>query len=157
MNPSTALFLINDDMRAIRCQYEPEGTTRILKTMDQTIQVDDIVVVETSTRHYFTCVKVTEVDVLFDYKSNSEMDWIIDKVDVKKFEHLKDQEKTAVQTIQKVQRNREREQLQKDLMEGQEEAFQALELTKMESEQPSPNPNAAYVDPKEFTDDDIQF
>ena len=66
MNYSTAIFLINNHARALKVTYEDGANPEIVKTLDQTIKLDDYVVVETDTRHKMTVVKVVETDVDFD-------------------------------------------------------------------------------------------
>ena len=87
MNHSTAIFLINNDVRAIAVTYEkidlakdttkmmkyqaaylsggrlPDGAV-VFKTMDTAIKVDDFVIVPTDTRHGMTVCKVVEATFL---------------------------------------------------------------------------------------------
>jgi hypothetical protein len=67
VNYTTAVFLINDSIRAVTCTYENDGKRVPFKTLDKTIAVDDIVVVPSGTRHGMTTCKVVEVDSDVDY------------------------------------------------------------------------------------------
>lgn len=86
MNYSTSVFLINDKMRCIRCQYDPTEGVKLsspsdFKTDDATIKKDDLVVVLTGTRAGMTVVKVIDVDVPVDFNSIAPMPWIVQRVD----------------------------------------------------------------------------
>lgn len=65
MNYTTAVFLINKNVRAVMCNYEPdaEHKTTMFKTLDTAIRVGDFVIVPTKTRHGMTVSKIVEVDV----------------------------------------------------------------------------------------------
>ena len=59
MNKTTAVFLINDRVRAIRAAYEADTPTQkagteLFKTFDPDIQVGDLVNVVSTTRHLVT-------------------------------------------------------------------------------------------------------
>lgn len=93
MNYSTAVMLINPNIRAIKAIYEPDsvdlagkvvraGQRYIFKTLDPSIIKGDLIVVPTTTRHGFTVVKVEEVDVEIDFEASIELKWIVDKVSV---------------------------------------------------------------------------
>lgn len=56
MNYSTAVILLNKNIRTVQATYEPDrvgvdAKRSIFKTFDSSIQVDDIVVVPSTTRH----------------------------------------------------------------------------------------------------------
>lgn len=63
MDNSRIVFLINDQVRAVKAKYEDSGAAEMFKTFDATIQVGDLAVVQSTTRHMMTVVKVTEIDV----------------------------------------------------------------------------------------------
>jgi len=124
-NESTAVFLINDAVRAVMCTYEddtpvPPGTrvknATMFKTLDPDIEVDDLVVVPTTTRHKFTVVKVVEVDVDVDFNNPTKIDWIVQRVDTSDHEKLLASEKTALRAIRSAEQRREREKLKEALM-----------------------------------------
>lgn len=78
MNYSTAIFLINPKVRAIAAIYEPDTDSRkaprtVFKTFDQSIGVNDYILVPTETRHKMTVNKVVEVDVEPDLETGAGM------------------------------------------------------------------------------------
>lgn len=133
MNNSKIVFLINDQARAIRCVYEnesPQGSKEyIFKTLDQSIQPDDIVVVETGTRHGYTTVKVTEVDVPVDFNDNTDLKWIVGRVDLAKFKQVKTQEQEAITAVQQAELRRQRAELRATMFKDHEATMASLALT----------------------------
>lgn len=118
MNYSTAVFLINDRVRAIHCTYEAgENQPRTLfKTFDATIKEGDFVVVPTNTRHLMTVVKVVAVDVEFDIETSAKVDWVISRLDLAPHWETLAQEQEAIRTIQSAEKNRKREELRKSVL-----------------------------------------
>jgi hypothetical protein len=110
MNYSTAIFLVNDTVRAVLCSYEPEDGKKhvMFKTMDISVKVDDLVVVPTKTRHGMTVVKVIEVDVNVNYDDPAPMDWIVAKVDRDAHKALVDEETRMLDIIQAADRRKKR-------------------------------------------------
>lgn len=128
MHNSALVFLLNESVRAVLCQYEKGEGSYIFKTFDQSIQVDDLVVVETGTRHGFTVVKVTAVDVQPDFNANIDLKWIVQKVDTAPHLATVAQEKEAITAATQAKLRREREQLRKDMFADQEATFAALAI-----------------------------
>lgn len=123
MNYSTAIFLINKDVRAIRASYEVDANgkplaqhVKIFKTLDKDIKPGDHVVVPTDTRHNLTCCRVEEVDVDIDFDSTTEVKWIVQRVDGEGFKRLQDQENEAIRTIRSAEVRRKRDDLAAALM-----------------------------------------
>lgn len=118
MNYSTAVFLINDSVRAIACTYEAGDTAprTIFKTFDQSIKVDDFVMVPTDTRHKMTVCKVVAVDVEPDLESGIQMNWIVGIVDRAGFENILEQEQVAIDAMKAAEKNRRREELRKSML-----------------------------------------
>lgn len=85
MNYSTAIFLVNANVRAVLTSYEtpdpvtnkPTGKLTMYKTTDRTVKPGDMVLVPTTTRHKMTVVRVEEVDVEVDLESGVQVDWLI--------------------------------------------------------------------------------
>jgi len=116
MNFSNVLFLVSDDVRAIRVSYEDAGKNQtIKKTLDHTITVGDFVVVETNTRWNMTVCKVTAVDVEVDFDSDDQIGWIVAKVDIAAFDAIKEQERRAVELIREAERREKKEGLRATL------------------------------------------
>lgn len=130
MNYTTAVFLINSDVRAIRCSYEPEKIPDyIFKSLDKTIQKDDLVVVPTDTRHGMTVVKVTEVDVDPDFDSDIQMKWVVGKVDQATYASILNREAEAITVIKSAERTRKRNELRDSMLADSSEALKALPIT----------------------------
>lgn len=131
MNYSTAVFLINRDMRAVICEYEPSdpiynkstgaNNRVIFKTLDKFIKKDDYVVVQTNTRHGMTVVKVIETDVSIDFDSPNEVKWVVCKVDKTQHEKILADEAQAVEAIKRAEFNKRRQTLLNDVATDQEE------------------------------------
>lgn len=116
MNLSSAIFLVNKTVRAVRVSYDPDvpkhnNPNRLFKTLDPDLKKDDMVVVATDTRHGMTVCKVTELDFRVDFDSAIEYQWIIGKVDVVAYESIKSQEATVVDRIGTAEENRKRAEL----------------------------------------------
>jgi len=143
MNYSTAIFLINDDVRAIRCAYDPgcayepddrSNSPGVFKTFDHEIAVDDFVVVQTNTRHGLTVVKVIEADVDVDFDIASEMKWILQKVEKEPFDLLLKQEVCAIDAVKSAEKRKRRDEMRTSLFKDSQEKLKALALTKMEDD-----------------------
>lgn len=130
MNFSTAVFLINDDVRAIRVSYEkpdssgkyPSSALRLMKTMHHDIRVGDYVVVPTSTRHNMTVVQVVETDVEPDLDGTATIEWVIGRVNTSDYAQLKALEQSAIDRIKSAEKRRKREELRKSLLADLNEA-----------------------------------
>lgn len=128
MNNSTIVFLINDDVRAIKVQYEPDGPTTLFKTFDPAIKVDDFVVVQSGTRHMITTGKVVAVDADFDIDTSIKMDWIVGRIDMYAHEDTIRQENAAIAAVQSAEKKRKRDELRKTVLAGADDAIKALTL-----------------------------
>lgn len=136
MNYTTAVFLINSDVRAIVCSYEPDedrvkNNRYTFKTLDKTIQKDDLVVVPTNTRHGMTVVKVVEVDVDPDFDSDVQLTWIVAKVDQAAYAMTLSQEAAAVTVIKSAEKTKKRNELRNAMLADSAEALKALPITVM--------------------------
>ena len=128
-NFTTAVFLINDHVRSIKASYEGAGPEEMFKTFDTTIVKDDILVVPSGTRHKFTTVKVTEVDVEVDFHSTAQVRWVAAKVDMVDFEKMLAQEQEALTKIRSAQIRKERDDLRKALLVDNDETIKALPIS----------------------------
>ncbi len=105
MNYSTAVMLINPNIRAIKTIYEPETergcaqTRYIFKTLDPSIKEGDYVVVPTDTRHEMTVVLVVEVDAEVDFESAIEIKWVINRVSTEESENVLSEEKKWIEKL----------------------------------------------------------
>lgn len=131
MNYTTAVMLINPNIRAIKATYEVNGVPTIFKTLDQDITVDDLVVVVTDTRHKMTVVKVTEVDVDVDFDSATVVTWVVDKIDPAKHQFLIEKENDAIKTIRAAELRDKRKQMADKLLSLKDGELQNLVIANM--------------------------
>ncbi len=134
MNYSSAVMIINHDIRAIRTSYEPgtngkEPSTYIYKTIDKTIKKGDYVVVPTDTRWGFTVNRVEAVDVDVDFDSDVILKWILSKVDVAGNKQTIQEEEKWVMALQQSEKLKRREALAKQLVETHGESVKQLMIT----------------------------
>lgn len=133
MNYSTAAFLLDDSVRAIVAGYDVDAVgnvteTHIFKTVDQDISVGDLVIVPTSTRHNFTIVKVTEVDVDPEFEGGGNIKWVAGKVDVSRLDLLKKKEAEAISAIKQAKKRKERQALKETLLADYDGDGEGLKL-----------------------------
>lgn len=139
MNYSTAIFLINKHVRGVAVTYEATDNAprEIVKTLDQGIAVEDMVIVQTDTRHKMTVCKVVEVDVDFDLDSTKHMNWIVGKVDNEAFKQILAQESQAIQAIKKAELRAKRDNLRDNLLKDHMETIKALPIAAMNGDAPA--------------------
>lgn len=99
MNYSTAVILVNDNIRVVRGQYEESGKNTLFKTIDPDLKVNDFAVVESGTRWGITTVKITEINADPDYDSTVQVGWVLHKVDMARHEEIKTMEAGAIEII----------------------------------------------------------
>jgi hypothetical protein len=133
MNYSTAIFLINENVRAVLCNYEPDSPDKkvMFKTIDPNIKVGDYVIVPTRTRHGMTVSKVVEVDVDVDFDSGVLLDWLVEKIDRALYDKTVAQEADAIAVIKSAERTRKRTELAASLHADSNGALKALPITVM--------------------------
>lgn len=117
MNLSTAVFLINENVRAILVTYEATDNAprTMFKTFDQKINIDDFVIVPTDTRHKLTVCKVVAVDVDVDFESSSQVNWIVGRVDLADVTELKRQEDAAIEAIKAAEKLKKQRELKESM------------------------------------------
>ena len=133
MNLSTAVFLVNDECRAVMATYEADTKERpaprtMFKTFDPSIAVGDLVIVPTNTRHSMTVVKVVEADVEVDFDDATKVDWVIAKIDPAAHERLVAQERQLLDKIQSAQNRKRRQELAAAMMADAEDEIKALPI-----------------------------
>lgn len=135
MNYSTAIFLINPNVRAIAATYEADDKTAprtIFKTFDQMLSVDDYIIVPTNTRHNMTVCKVVEVDIDADLESHVQMQWVIGTIDKAAYDDVLTQETRAIELMKAAEKTYAREELRKKMMAHVDESkLAALQITRM--------------------------
>lgn len=146
MNYTTAIFLINSSVRAVKCRYEPPEDNKtakhyLFKTLDKSIKVDDLVVVPSGTRYGFTVVKVVETDVDVDFDDSVNYKWVVSRVDFDPYNTTIGQEEQAIVVIKSAEKTKQRNALRDALLVDSSEALKALPITIMGD--PPALPNAA--------------
>lgn len=119
MNYSTAVMLINANIKAVRGQYEENGIIEIFKTLDQSLKKDDIVVVESGTRWKYTTVKILDVvNVTVDFDSDKIIKWVVQKVDIVTHAAIKEMEDKAIEVIKAGEMRKRREDIRKNTLDA---------------------------------------
>ena len=134
MNYSSAVMIINHDIRAIRTSYEPQKQGEqpkeyVFKTIDKTIKKGDFVVVPTDTRWGFTVNRVEAVDVDVDFDSDVILRWILSKVDSDGNKRTIEEEEKWIQALQQSEKLKRREALAKQLVETHGDQVKNLMIT----------------------------
>jgi hypothetical protein len=131
LNYTTAIFLINKNVRAVLCNYEPNAPdkTIMFKTLDKTIREGDFVIVPTNTRHNMTVSRVVETDVDVDFDSGAAVGWIVSKIDRSAYEVTLSQEGDAITVIKSAEKTKKRNELAAALLADSAGALTALPIT----------------------------
>lgn len=122
MNYSTAIFLINNDVRAVSVSYEQDSEGKgikpftLYKTFDPDVVVGDHVAIPTGTRHGMTVARVEEVDVEVDVDFNGTMNWLVDRVDTSQRDAIEAQEADAIATIKSAEKKARQDELRAKLI-----------------------------------------
>ena len=132
MNLSTAIFLVNETVRAVRVEYDPEisknnNPNKLFKTLDSTLAKDDLVIVPTHTRHGFTVAKVVEIDFQIDFHTAEQYAWIGGKFDKTAYDSVLETEKKIIQKVGKAEENKMRAELRASMGLG-EVSFTDLDI-----------------------------
>lgn len=112
MNYSTAVILINKNVRIVEGKYEDGGKIQLFKTLDHTLKIDDYAVVESGTRWGITTVKITKDKVYTNLDATAEVGWVVQKIDMPTHEKVKEMEARAIDIVARgEQMNRQEEVL----------------------------------------------
>jgi hypothetical protein len=131
MNYSTAVFLINKNIRAVLGVYDPDDKNAKrtpFKTLSADIKIGDFAVVPTGTRHNMTVVKIVDIDVDIDFDSVAQVEWVIAVVDRSEYEKTLEQEAVAIQAIKSAELRQKRDSLRKALFADHVETLKALPI-----------------------------
>lgn len=129
MNYSTAVFLINDNARAVLGVFDPENARKYMfKTFNHEIKVDDYVLVETHTLHKMGVARIVEVDVEVDFEDPTTITWIIGQIDRSEIEALLGQEKEAINAVKKAEAEDKRDKLKSSLSKSLAKRLAGLAL-----------------------------
>jgi hypothetical protein len=129
MDNSNIVFLINDDIRAVKAIYDEGGSADTFKTMDPSVKVGDILVVESSTRHKVTTVKVVEVEVDINFDSNVAVKWVVAKVNMDAFADILVMENDAIAAVNSAERKRKKDALRASLFADHQDKLKTLALS----------------------------
>lgn len=139
MNYSAAVFLINDDVRALYVIYNPDPTgpdqkerRYLVKTLDPSIKVDDYVVIPSTVGHKLTVAKVTGVDAEVDFDSTTVIPWIVQRINLDQFNTTIQLEEEAVTKIKAADFAKRRRNLADTMMSAKD--MLALPLAKKRDE-----------------------
>ncbi|MCP4410758.1 MAG: hypothetical protein GY807_24060 [Gammaproteobacteria bacterium] len=142
MNYSTAVFLINRHVRAMNVTYEDADSAKrtVFKTLDPDIDEDDLVIVETDTRHGFTVCKVVESDIDLDFDTFETIRWIVGRLDVTGHTQTLVQEKEAIKAIKSAELRQKREKLRNAMFADHVETLKALPIAAINGDEPEAAP-----------------
>jgi hypothetical protein len=146
MNYTTAVFLINKNVRAVFCNYEPDTPDKkvMFKTLDPDIREGDFVIVPTKTRHCMTVSKVVETDIDVDFDNVTPVGWVVAKIDQASYEATLAQEGDAIAVIKSAEKTKKRNELAAAPLVDSKDALKALPITVMNGDsQPLQPPDAA--------------
>src|ERR1035437_9794968 len=140
MNRSTTVFLVNSQVMAVKAVYEEGAKAGVFKTFDRDIKKDDLLVVESGTRHGYTTVKVIETNVGIDIQDNTlEVKWVVCKVDLAEYKETLANENEAIEKVKQAEFNKMRRDLMSNLVNPEDaDAIRALPIYK----------NGSPADPK---------
>jgi len=132
-HPSRIVFLINDDVQVIRGMYDPDkpNNTSLFKTMMKDLAEEELVLVETDTRHGYTVVEVVETGIEPDLDSHDNINWAIGRLDRSGHDHLKTLENQAIATVKAAEKARRKVELREAMFAHREEEMKALALTNL--------------------------
>lgn len=133
-NYSTAIMLFNPNVRAIEVAYnpleeEPNQTLYTFKSLNKDIQVGDLVVVPTGTRHGYTVVKVVEVDVEVDIESTIQLLWIVSRLDLAANDAVLGEEKKWIADLKQAEARKKREEIKASMQETYDDAEGGLDAS----------------------------
>ena len=124
MNYSTAIFLINKAVRAVKVSYDqdkanpgsPTGGLTVFKTFDTTLAKGDYVLVPTDTRWNMTVCRVEEINVEIDLETTAQIGWLIGRAERGAYDTVVSEEETAINAIKSAEKRRKQDELVKALI-----------------------------------------
>lgn len=123
MNQSAAVMLFEENgVRPCKVEYDPDNGynnkgaqhTHFFKCRDPEVKKDDLVIVQTTTRHGFTVAKVVAIgvaDVPINFEDNTQWLWIAQKFDKAEFDQMLDSEKKLTGMVAEANANKMRNDL----------------------------------------------
>lgn len=148
-NYSNAIFLISPECRAFHGTFEADDPQKgfvakreMFKSFNKDIKPNDLVMVETGSRHNVSVVKIVACDVEVDFNATERTRWIIGKVDMGEYDHLAGLENDAIQKIKAAELRKQRDDLKKTMFADHIETLKELELAKVGTDSQLPPPKA---------------
>ncbi len=116
MNLSSAIMLVNEGIRPVKIEYDPDifknnNPNKLFKTLDTALKVGDLVIIPTNTRHKFTIGKVEEIDFPVDFNSPEQWGWIGGKFDKETYDQMLKIEDSVKHMVAKATENKMRAEL----------------------------------------------
>jgi len=105
-----------------------QAPREFFKTFDPSIKENDLVVVETGTRHHASVVKIVAVDVPPVFTSSAQARWIIQRVDSADYQKLRAMEDQAVAAVKDAELRKERSDLKKTMLGDFGDTLNALPI-----------------------------
>lgn len=144
MHESMIVFLINKNVRGLLCQYEAgeKAPKDFVKTLDPTIKVGDLVVVQTADthRHGMTISKVVAVDVPPNFDLNDFVKWAYLPVPMDSVRDLMAKERQAIEVVQRAELKKKQDQLRESMLGAYADEVKALPLTVINGDHPTGSP-----------------
>lgn len=123
MNYSTAVMLINENIRAILCSYETDKDGNgvkpftMYKTLDHSMKIGEFVVVPTNTRHKMTVCKVEAVDVDVDDEDPTHVDWVVGKISLVEHDTIKSEENKWIIELKESEKRAKKEEIKNKMFD----------------------------------------
>lgn len=160
MNPSAAVMLVEDRIRPVKVEYDPDNQynnkgaqhSQFFKCLDANAKKDDLVIVSTTTRHGMTVAKIVAIgtaDVPVNFEGHENWGWVIGPVPTEQHKAILETEKKIVGRVQEANTNKLKSEL-KAAMGLSAVTFDDLDLSK--AGQPvlvapqAPAPTQQYAD-----------
>ena len=129
MNRSTTVFLVDNTVKAFTAIYEDGHKAEYFKTFIADVKKDDLMVVESGTRHGFTVVKVIDPTAVVDIKdTNVIVKWAVSRLDLTEHREIVKQEADAVEKVKAAEFNKMRKDLIDNMVGPDAEALKAINI-----------------------------
>lgn len=119
IHSSRKIFLIDETVKCVRVQYEPEPPDQLSKTHIAKTFLDleygEFVAIETSTRWGITVVRVVEVGLEPELNDTS-IPWIVAPVFLDDYNEWIEREKIILKTIAAAEKRKQREELKTTIL-----------------------------------------
>lgn len=137
------LFLVNDDVKAVRVAYEEAGRNKetLKKTFMDDLKVGDYVLVETDTRWQATVVKVVATGQEVDLNCTEKLGWVFAKVDMAALDDLRAEEERILAIIREAEKREAKEALKAKIMRQCGPELRQLPHFKTLEEEPAAEPS----------------